>query len=358
MLRNLQPCLWILIISPILGLASQENTTCGSIGNADNICSPKTDEVWKENEGPYLAVWNHEYPTYAASDTLSIYIYFVEQFEKKPIAEFHNLANDGQYPIRVNRTWFDPSLVNSTSGSHHALFYLIETGVNPLKEMNNLKSVWPPPISFLVAESAGNHNSINPANNPTSIDTSFTIWLIPVIVLGSIILFVLLCFAAYFAYRVHRQRQSTYPDEKGPLDDHLSCNTIYPTIPVMPLKHGQPTYSSSLQDIPAAYIPANLQSVSNISCRSDPPLTSNDALLIADTFRQRMRRPEWPHCHDIVQPLADPPLVTDQEEEQQRRLASELLLKKELEAEGTLMKQVGKRPHLLSTIPFDRPSSA
>jgi hypothetical protein len=71
------------------------------------------------------------------------------------------------------------------------------------------------------------------------------------------------------------------------------------------------------------------ESFSNISSRSEPPLTSTDALLIADTFRQRMRRPDW------------------QDENTKRRQLSEELLKTELEAEGTLMKKVGKRAHLL-----------
>lgn len=74
------------------------------------------------------------------------------------------------------------------------------------------------------------------------------------------------------------------------------------------------------------------QSTSNISSRSEPPLSSTDALLIADTFRQRMRKPEW----------------QKEEEETKRRELSELLLKHELEAEGTLMKKVGKRAHLLA----------
>jgi hypothetical protein len=62
--------------------------------------------------------------------------------------------------------------------------------------------------------------------------------------------------------------------------------------------------------------PESTTSFSNISSRSEPPLTSTDALLIADTFRQRMRRPEW---------------------------QQDQLLKNELEAEGTCMKKVAKR---------------
>ncbi|KAI8074171.1 hypothetical protein BC940DRAFT_364081 [Gongronella butleri] len=367
MLRILIPsCLFAaLVITPILGLAA-ENGTCGRNGNADNVCSPHANDHWTENADPYLAEWNHEYPTYASSDALSIYIFFIEQFEKKSVIAFHNISNTGQFPIRVNRTWFSPALgLNTTGGNHDALFYILESGINPFKEMNNLKSVWPSPILFTVTE---NNTADATPNRPTAVPLApgFSVWLIPVIAIGSVILFILLCFAVLAFYRYYKAKNRIYQNEKGAMDDNYSCNTIYPrSSGQLPFKHDpQVTYSSSIQDMPVAYQPPKaIQSMSNISCRSDPPLTSNDALLIGDTFRQRMRRPEWPHCSDVVQPndTTDDDnvkkTVKEDEEEMQRRLASELLLKKELEAEGTLMKQVGKRPHLLSTVQFDPPSS-
>lgn len=91
--------------------------------------------------------------------------------------------------------------------------------------------------------------------------------------------------------------------------------------------------------------PQSTTSFSNISSRSEPPLTSTDALLIADTFRQRMRRPEW---QQQQLQKKDNEQEEGEEEENKRRKLSEQLLKKELEAEGTLMKKVGKRAHLLA----------
>lgn len=64
--------------------------------------------------------------------------------------------------------------------------------------------------------------------------------------------------------------------------------------------------------------------------------------MIADTFRQRMRRPEW-HGN----PFAD----VDEEEARRCHLSQELM-KKELAEEGTLMKKVGKRAHLLNIQSF------
>jgi hypothetical protein len=87
--------------------------------------------------------------------------------------------------------------------------------------------------------------------------------------------------------------------------------------------------------VPPELRPQSAVSISNVSSRSEPPLTSTDALLIADTFRQRMRRPEWQS-------------LKPEEVEELQRQQSEDLLKKELEAEGTLMKKVGKRANFLA----------
>ena len=88
--------------------------------------------------------------------------------------------------------------------------------------------------------------------------------------------------------------------------------------------------------------PQSVASYSNISTPSNdtPPISSADALMIADTFRQRMRRPKWQQQQQQQSPKYD--------EESKRRQLSEELLKKELAAEGTLMKKVGKQAHLLS----------
>ncbi|KAI8981446.1 hypothetical protein BDB01DRAFT_744468, partial [Pilobolus umbonatus] len=86
--------------------------------------------------------------------------------------------------------------------------------------------------------------------------------------------------------------------------------------------------------------PHSTASFSNMSSRSDPPLSSTDALLIADTFRQKMRRPEWQQNADSQK--TESRAEEEREEEEKRRQLSEELLKTELEAEGTLMKKVAK----------------
>lgn len=80
--------------------------------------------------------------------SLSIYIYFIEHYEKIKVMSFHNISNTGEYPIQMNSSWFDPSLKLQNSPNHDARFYLISTDVNPVTEMSNLNSAWPPPVPF------------------------------------------------------------------------------------------------------------------------------------------------------------------------------------------------------------------
>jgi hypothetical protein len=123
-----------------------------------------------------------------------------------------------------------------------------------------------------------------------------------------------------------------------------------------PFAHSTPSLPNNKMYLQSGNRPQSTTSFSNISSRSEPPLTSTEALLIADTFRQRMRRPEWQQ-----QQKRKPENDQEDEEEMKRRQLSQELLKNELEAEGTLMKKVGKRAHLLAaatttTTTYQQPS--
>lgn len=118
--------------------------------------------------------------------------------------------------------------------------------------------------------------------------------------------------------------------------------------------HGAPPPTSStypnLSSIPphltlSSSRPATFQSMSNLSA---PPLSSTDAHLIADTFRQQMRRPKWSEngptqSSSTLSSSSSSSTINGEggAEERMRRLASEQLLKLELEAEGTTVKRMG-----------------
>ncbi|ORZ25453.1 hypothetical protein BCR42DRAFT_400206 [Absidia repens] len=382
--RSMHCFLMLLITCPTLTWGSKPSTSCGKNGNADTVCSPAIGDTWQQNGTYYLTTWNPTYPTYVSSPSLSIYIYFVEHYQKINVMSYHNISNTGEYPILINDSWFDPVLNLHDSSPHDARLYLVSSDVNPVNEMNNLNSPWPQPVRLSILESTSSQSS---PNSPPSTSNSKGVphWVTPIIVIGCLLL-LLGCLATLWMRRMIRRRKLVF-DEKGHLE-HLSAksSTVYPMASsseqlvkhadIDPHHHhpSSPPVSSSYPDLSPLTPPPppTIQSMSNISSRSDPPLTSTDALLIADTFRQRMRRPEWPHCSTIVKSSSSisneqteaeandaeaERKKKEEDEEIKRRIASELLLKKELEAEGTLMKKVGKRAHLLSTIQQDSPSN-
>lgn len=62
---------------------------------------------------------------------------------------YRNISNTGEFPLLINDSWFDPRL-HLHESIHDARLFLISTDVDPLKEMNNLNSVWPPPIQLFI----------------------------------------------------------------------------------------------------------------------------------------------------------------------------------------------------------------
>ncbi|KAI9300045.1 hypothetical protein BJ944DRAFT_291965 [Cunninghamella echinulata] len=255
---------------------------------------------------------------------------------------------------------------------HEARVYLLSSDLDPVAEMNNLNSAWPKAIHFNIGEtvSSNQQSASTQTSNENTNPGSSSSWVTP-LVLVICLLVIVISIIVFMVLRKLRRRKLVY-GEKTQFDDTKYKNNYHNNnnntmFPLSPSEEGfkydrQTTYSSSTTHDNMYPPPPTLQSMSNLSCRSDPLLTSTDALLIADTFRQRMRRPEWPHCSTIVQQQQQEQQQDDEnnnnhkwseDDEAQRRLASELLLKKELEAEGTLMKKVGKRANVLSVIQTD-----
>lgn len=90
--------------------------------------------------------------------------------------------------------------------------------------------------------------------------------------------------------------------ERGSLKSHTTPNTPtqatnkpsfgFMSVPSLPLMDDS-SHNVYMLGSADNNRPQSTTSFSNASSRSEPPLTSTDALLIADTFRQRMRRPDW-----------------------------------------------------------------
>lgn len=183
-------------------------------------------------------------------------------------------------------------------------------------------------------------------------------WAIALITIASIAASIALAVLLCLLRQVQRRKQLVYDEKDGGMADSdvpsIAIDTPKQDLRGPPPRHSgsinPPTFSqymasSSLVVPDSSTMYLRPQSTSNISSRSDgPPLTSNDALMLADSFRQQMRQPDWQRQEQTQ---------LEDDSEQRRRTLSEELLKKELAAEGTLMKKVGKRAHLLSSIQFE-----
>lgn len=77
--------------------------------------------------------------------------------------------------------------------------------------------------------------------------------------------------------------------------------------------------------------------------QSSSILSSTDALMIADTFRQFMRKPEWTEHHEEEE---DDGLQSqwDNKQQQQQQQRGDEMLRRQLAEDGTPLQQVQKRP--------------
>ncbi|KAF7729328.1 hypothetical protein EC973_004584 [Apophysomyces ossiformis] len=330
-------------------------------------------------------------------------------------------VSKGTYPVMVDDSWFPkPLQPGSESKLYDCILYIVSSGVNPNKEMSNVHSDYPSPVHISIAQAAPPLPAKTEASTNQRVEKRADVqpWVIVVSIISSLILLGS-CVAAVWTLRQIRRRKLVY-GEKGHLDNNTgrtifsmtqiekqekeitnstsNRSTDHETGFLQPpsirfhtasvgtrtsselgslrmtanmvasmmnnssnnsnsVSNGSNNNTSSFMDENTIIRPQSTASCSNISCRSEPPLSSTDALLIADTFRQRMRRPEWQQQQsegenetyeedDVEESNA---VVKRKKEEEKRRQLSEELLKKELAAEGTSMKKVGKRVNLSST---------
>ncbi|KAI8138214.1 hypothetical protein BJV82DRAFT_717611 [Fennellomyces sp. T-0311] len=329
--------------------------SCGANGNTDTICSPQQGQVWKNNTW-YQITWNPSYPTYAASDVLDIYLYYVKNYQNTMIKSWTDIApSKANYPVFVDDSWF-PS---STENTHDAYVYIVGGDVDPDQEMSDRYSDYPAPVSIqVIGEETRDAHEETPAAAPIQSESKrLQPWVIAIVAV-SCVAALAACIVMIWAVRHVRRRKLVFDEKTGKSSGHGYTSSL-PSSSMLYNEHFKndstfilpPTLDGSVRSTPRMMMasclpdstiirPQSTASCSNISTRSSdiPPISSADALMIADTFRQRMRRPDWQHQ----------PQRQEHDEESKRRQLSEELLMQELAAEGTLMKKVGKRAQLLS----------
>ncbi|KAI9255254.1 hypothetical protein BDA99DRAFT_540166 [Phascolomyces articulosus] len=357
---------------------------CGANGNTDTICSPLKGETW-ENSTWHQITWNPSYPTYAADEFIDIYLYYVKNYQNTMIKNWTNVSpSRSNYPVFIDDTWFPISYRDDDI--HEALIYIVGVDVNPDQEMTDRYSDYPAPIPIQVIQTpkpttATNNTAINDSDKSSTNDGTLQPWVIAIVVIA-IVAAVIACIVMIWAIRHVRRRKLVYNEKGheiesagigGPVTNSSSLPSSSMMYPGSTQFKNDSSYifppigDGSIRSQPASRIildrgsnclpdnmlirPQSVASCSNISTPSTdmPPISSADALMIADTFRQRMRRPEWQQQQQHhQQQQQQQQQKQEHNEESKRRQLSEELLKKELAAEGTLMKKVGKRAQLLS----------
>ncbi|KAI8087050.1 uncharacterized protein B0P05DRAFT_487479, partial [Gilbertella persicaria] len=124
-------------------LTSTLSEACGLNGNTDTICSPKPEDLWK-NGTWYPITWNPMYPSYVASPTLDIYIYFIRNYQNILVKKITNInTSKGTVPVLVDNSW----RLDSSAHTYNTMIYILPSELDPDKELENrFSSDYPPPV--------------------------------------------------------------------------------------------------------------------------------------------------------------------------------------------------------------------
>lgn len=229
--------------------------------------------------------------------------------EYESVKNWSSLAKSiGILVPRVDDSWFTTTLQdNSANVSWTMYFYLVGAGYDiqtDLAKIPSSQNQFPPPQSFTLIRKnylfqSNNSSSLENAHNTTTSTTSTTTttaattntpdtttttqaiedhntlpsWAIAVICVVSV-LFLIALGALFFAMKRYKSKK-----QAELVTEHNDEKLLVPE--VAPVQR-----------------PALLGSNSEAN-QSSSILSSTDALMIADTFRQFMRKPEWNENHDL-----------------------------------------------------------
>ncbi|KAI8376121.1 uncharacterized protein BYT42DRAFT_498392 [Radiomyces spectabilis] len=76
-----------------------------------------------------------------------------KHYQNIPVKSWRNVSvSKGNYALLVDDTWFSrPLKPGSAPVVHDCLLYMVASGINPEKEMNNLYSDFPSPVHINIA---------------------------------------------------------------------------------------------------------------------------------------------------------------------------------------------------------------
>ncbi|KAL0137120.1 hypothetical protein V8B55DRAFT_1545653 [Mucor lusitanicus] len=362
---------------------SDQAQSCSDQGNQYPFCSPVSTDVWT-NGSTHDFVWNFNYPFYVGYESISLYLYYYIKFEYQNVKNFTNLdRSTGGIEVTVDDSWFLAPLNPGDSPKNWTMlgFYLPST-LNSAQELASPTSMFPRPFNFTITQFAPpgnssttnitnttnstNTNNSNDKNNGNSSNSSSSSsalpgWAIAVIVIAVI---ALVCGAAALIWAILISRRNKRSNklipivgaggkgggrkgdsskgsgEKGGLyKDSASINS-----------QAKINAFRSTDSVPMSAA-ENASSVGTLASRQtytqpftpydNNKLSSTDAVLLADTFRNTLGRStaDWnpPTAAGGSVPYDDP-----EEEELKRRRLGEALLQRQLEEDGTSVKHAGR----------------
>ncbi|CEP15952.1 hypothetical protein [Parasitella parasitica] len=352
---------------------SEQAKSCSDQGNQYPFCYPLSTDVWT-NGSTHSFVWNFNYPFYVGYDSISLYLYYYLKFEYINVKNFTNLSTkSGGIEVTVDDSWFLNPLDPGEQPKNWTMlgFYLPST-LNSAQELASPTSMFPRPFNFTITQFAppgdsttniantrnSTNNKSNDKNNGNGDSLSSSAlpgWAIAIIVIAVI---ALICGATALVWamlisRRNKRSNKLIPtaaaggsrESEGRNDENGNTNEkqLYKDTASLN-SQAKMTAFRSTDSVPMSTA-ENASSVGTLASRQtytqpftpyDNKLSSNDAVLLADTFRNTLGRSaaEW-------NPAASGSCDEEQEELKRRRLG-EALLQRQLEEDGTSVKHAGR----------------
>ncbi|ORX55013.1 hypothetical protein DM01DRAFT_1335305 [Hesseltinella vesiculosa] len=312
------------------------NSNCGSTNNTIALCSPSASSSWY-NSTYQAIVWNYNNPVFNRYETLSFYI--LQQIGNgsyQTIKSVNVQTASGIQVELIDDSWF-PSVLpnNSPNVTRQVSAYIVGSTVDPANELANPLSIYPAPVPFIMIQNAHNTSSDNNtnsnnstttvSNSPTPPNNNLAIpgWAIAVIVVAGVAIIGTALGAYWFIrrYRRHRQQRKLAADSPPLATKHEQDPNSLASSPtsnlssshmIGTLKTAQsssvhsftPMLGSGSQRSNSSPTTERSPTLNTNRSKADAVLSSNDALMLADTFRKQLRKPEW---HDENKNDALPP---------------------------------------------------
>ncbi|KAI7863504.1 hypothetical protein BDF14DRAFT_1733922 [Spinellus fusiger] len=126
-------------------------TACRKLGNAYTVCVPSYVDTW-ENGTAHNFIWNYEQPFYVSSPTISLYLYYKQNFAYNLIKNWTDMStSSGELDVVVDDTWFPMTLPAGSGNQTLTLFgFFLPSNLNATYELTSTTSSYPRPFNFTV----------------------------------------------------------------------------------------------------------------------------------------------------------------------------------------------------------------